>query len=288
VIARRLIGVGLACTVASPWRASSAQRIGDATMGISAGAATTRGALALRADETPADAKPSRNGTVRSPIERLPAWSAPLASLVIPGLGQARLKQGRAAAYLAAESFLLLQYTKDLREGQNNERDYRDIARTIARRGFAPSPPDTVWQYYEKLSEYVESGAFSMVPNGPTVPESDPLTYNGFQWLLARQQFGISADPGEVGTPRYDRALALYESRAMRQPYRWSWRNAQLEKDLYVRAISRTNDAYRRATLDLSALIANHLLSAIDAFAVVRLSQGPGGAMRVSASMALP
>jgi len=224
---------------------------------------------------------------IKRSINRIPTWSAPLASLVIPGVGQARLKQGRAIAYLAAETFILLQYRKDLNEGRRNERDYRDIARTIARRGFVASPPDTVWQYYEKLSEYVESGAFSMVVNGPTVPETDPLTYNGYQWKLAREQYGVAANGLDVGTPQYDRALALYENRAMRQPYRWSWRNAQLEKDIYVRAISRTNDAYRRATLDLSALIANHLLSAVDAFAVVRLSSD-GGAMRVSASIALP
>lgn len=228
------------------------------------------------------------DGILTRSINRLPTWSAPLASLVIPGVGQARLKQGRAIAYLAAETFIVLQYRKDLNEGRRNERDYRDIARTIARRGFVASPPDTVWQYYEKLSEYVESGAFSMVANGATVPETDPQTYNGYQWKLAREQFGVAPNGLDVGTPQYALALALYESRAMRQPYRWSWRNAQLEKDLYVRAISRTNDAYRRATLDLSALIANHLLSAVDAFAVVRLSSSPGGAMRVSASIALP
>ncbi|MEO6525534.1 MAG: hypothetical protein ABIP93_02805 [Gemmatimonadaceae bacterium] len=286
--ARRLIGVCLVGALASPWRMTSAQRVGDAAIAIRGQSTSDDLDLATRAVDRRAGESPRPNGAQRTSLERLPAWSAPLASLVLPGLGQARLRQGRAAAYLAAESFLLLQYRKDLNEGRGNERDYREIARTIARRGFAPSPPDTVWQYYEKLSEYVESGAFSMVANGPTLPESDPLTYNGFQWLLARQQFGISADPGEIGSPQYGRALALYESRAMRQPYRWSWRNAQLEKDLYVRAISRTNDAYRRATFDLSALIANHLLSAIDAFAVVRLSQGTGGAMRVSASLVLP
>jgi hypothetical protein len=271
-------------------RAARAQRRAD--LAIARGTdARAQAALALRADRDLVSAEDSTaraEGVLRRSIDRLPQWSAPLASLVIPGVGQARLKQGRAVAYLAAETFILLQYRKDLNEGRRNERDYRDIARTIARRGFVASPPDTVWQYYEKLTEYVESGAFSMVPNGVTVPETDPLTYNGFQWLLATQQYGIPMTGGDVGSPQYERALALYESRAMRQPYRWSWRNAQLEKDLYVRAISRTNDAYRRATLDLSALIANHLLSAIDAFAVVRLAPGTGGAMRISASMALP
>jgi hypothetical protein len=220
-------------------------------------------------------------------LNRLPEWSAPIASLAVPGIGQARLRQGRAAAYLAVECFLLLQYGKDLREGRRNEREYRDIARTIARRGFAASPPDTIWQYYEKVSEYVESGAFSMATSGPTVPETDPSTYNGYQWLLARREFCVDAAPGSGCTPQYDRALALYESRAMRQPYRWSWTNAQLERDLYKRTIARTNDAFRRATFDLSAVIANHLLSAIDAFVVVRMMQQPDGAMRFSASIPL-
>lgn len=243
----------------------------------------------LLVDHTPGrDTAPEPPGRVRRMIDRLPVWSAPIASLVIPGVGQARLRQGRAIAYVAAESFLLLQYGKDLREGHRNEREYRSIARTIARRNFADAPPDTIWQYYEKLSEYVESGAFTTATSGPTAPELDPTTYNGFQWLLARSQFGVPDDPSERGSARYQRALELYERRAVRQPYRWSWRNAQLEKDLYTRTISRTNDAYRRATLDLSAVIANHLLSAIDAFVMVRMSPAPGGTMRVSTTITLP
>jgi hypothetical protein len=198
------------------------------------------------------------------------------------------LHQGRAIAYLATEAFLLVQYGKDLHEGRRNEREYRDIARTIARRNFVDAPPDTIWQYYEKLSKYIESGVFTSASSGPTVPERDTTTYNGFQWFIARSQFGVPDDPSERGSARYERALALYESRAVRQPYRWSWRNAQLEKDLYTRTISRTNDAYRRATLDLSAVIANHLLSAIDAFAVVRLTPAAGGTMRVSTNITLP
>ncbi|MEO8564336.1 MAG: hypothetical protein ABI601_19835 [bacterium] len=257
-------------------------------------ASSATAAVRRQASDALPDAATVRDSVVESPsgirraIDRLPVWSAPLASLVVPGVGQARLHQGRAIAYLAAESFLLLQYGKDLREGHLNERDYREIARTIARRNFAAAPPDTIWQYYEKLTEYIESGAFTTATSGATVPEPDPTTYNGFQWLLARSQFGVPDDPSERGSARYQRALELYESRAVRQPYRWSWRNAQLEKDLYARTISRTNDAYRRATLDLSAVIANHLLSAIDAFAMVRLSPAPGGSVRVSTTITVP
>jgi hypothetical protein len=239
-----------------------------------------------RGEATDADSSERRaDNLVRRAIDRLPFEAAPLASLIVPGLGQARLRQGRTAAYMAVEAFFLMRYGKDLSEAHRDARDYRDIARTIARRGFAASPPDTAWQYYEKLTEFIESGAFTLAATGPVLPETDTLTYNGAQWLLARRQYGVSPDPGEVGSAAYARALELYLSRAVRQPYRWSWRNAQLEKDLYVRTISRTNDAYRRATIDLSAVIANHLLSAIDAFATVRLTQLPSGALRVSATI---
>jgi hypothetical protein len=221
----------------------------------------------------------------RALLDRVPEQAAPVASLLVPGLGQARLHQGRAIAYLAVEGFLLLRYTKDLSEAHRNESEYRDIARTIARRGFVASPPDTVWQYYEKLSKYIESGAYSLTSFGRVVPETDTATYNGAQWDLARRQFGVSTDPGEVGSLAYNRALAVYEQHAVRQPYRWSWRNAQLEKDIYARTIARANDAYRRATLEISAVIANHLLSAIDAFAVVRLSQPSRSSMRLSVSI---
>ena len=270
-----------------------ASMVAGASVAVAQDASSAPVAVRQRALDAPPSAgalrdSAGRSNRVRRAVDRLPIWSAPLASLAVPGIGQARLHQGRAIAYLAAESFLLLQYGKDIREGHRNERDYRQIARTIARRNFAAAPPDTIWQYYEKLTEYVESGAFTMATSGPTVPELDPTTYNGFQWLLARSQFGVPADPSERGSPQYQRALELYESRAVRQPYRWSWRNAQLEKDLYARTISRTNDAYRRATLDLSAVIANHLLSAIDAFAMVRLSPAPGGNVRVSTTITLP
>ncbi len=74
----------------------------------------------------------------------------------------------------------------------------------------------------------------------------------------------------------------------MPQAYGWSWRNAQLEKDLYVRVIGRANDAYRRATNDLIVLIANHVLSTIDAFATLRLLQASQGGLRVGATVGIP
>lgn len=239
----------------------------------------------LAADSEPASADP-REVAVESVVDRIPLWSAPIASLIIPGLGQARLRKDRFIPYMAAEAFLLLTYVKDIREGNDAARTYRAVARDVARRSFAASPKDTVWQYYEKLEKYLESGTFSLSLNGPTVPETDSTTYNGAQWVLARQQFGIPLnDPGAATLPNYALALAYYESRAIRQAYGWSWRNAQLEQDLFRRSIGRSNDAKRRARLDLSALIANHLLSAVDAFIVIRLTQLEAGGLRVAATV---
>lgn len=288
MIGPRAVVPALLATLVIGWATAGAQRAESAAVTHHGYDRSASELTSTRDGEANRDTSSGQAGRLRRSIDLLPVWSAPLASLVLPGVGQARLRQGRAMAYLAVESFLLLQYGKDLREGHRNEREYREIARTIARRNFADAPPDTIWQYYEKLSEYVESGAFTTAPSGPTLPELDPATYNGFQWLLARSQFGVPADPSERGSARYQRALELYEARAVRQPYRWSWRNAQLEKDLYTRTISRTNDAYRRATLDLSAVIANHLLSAIDAFAMIRMSPAAGGTMRVSTTLTLP
>lgn len=220
-------------------------------------------------------------------VDRLPLWSAPIASAILPGLGQVRLKKDRFVGYLAAEAFLILQYAKNNKEGNDNTIEYRAIARDIARRNFPGTHPDTVWQYYEKVAKFLESGSFSLATSGgPTVPEIDPATYNGEQWILARQTFGIPLDlPDARGNSSYPEALALYESRAIPQAYGWSWRNAQLEKDVFTKTIGRSNDAYRRANNALVALIANHLLSAVDAFASVRLIQAAGGEMRVSASI---
>ncbi|MEO8624224.1 MAG: hypothetical protein ABI625_24300 [bacterium] len=226
---------------------------------------------------------------IRAAIDRIPFWSAPLASAIIPGLGQARLRKDRFVAYMAAEAFLWLQYAKSTSDARDNASNFRAIARDIARRTFPGTHPDTsAWKYYESMEKYLESGNFTDAPSGPTVPETDIATFNGAQWVEARALFGIPLDdPDPVHHERYAQALALYERTAVQQAYGWSWRGAQLEQDLYRRSIARSNNAYRRATGDLLAIIANHAFSAVDAFASVRLIQAAGGEMRMSASIPL-
>lgn len=234
-----------------------------------------------------------RADSATSRIDRAPLWAAPIASAIVPGLGQVRLHNDRFVAYMATEAYLLLQFLKSNRERKADEENYRGIARTIARRTFVltpgATPPDTLWKYYEGLRNYLESGFYTLAGNGVTSPETDTTTFNGHQWLIARQQYGIGLnDPGASSLPSYPGALAYYESRAVKQEYRWSWRNAQLEWDVYKRTTELANDAKRQSTNDLIALIANHILSSIDAFASVRLIQAAGGGMHISASMPTP
>ena len=238
----------------------------------------------MRGTSAPAVEAPSR---VRGALDRLPLWSAPVASAIIPGLGQARLHKDRFVAFMAAEAFLVLTYTTATKDARESAQNFRAIARDIARRGFPGTHPDTsAWKYYETMEKYLESGAYTLGSSGVTVPEMDVTTYNGSQWVEARRLFGVPLDDPEPALhANYARALARYESTAVRQAYGWSWRNAQLEHDLYRRAIGRSNDAYRRATGDLLAIIANHVFSAVDAFASVRLVQAAGGEMRMSASI---
>jgi hypothetical protein len=238
---------------------------------------------------TRTDAPAEPVSRIRGALDRMPLWSAPLASAIVPGLGQARLHKDRFVAYMAAEAFLLLQYAKSTNDGRESDANFRAIARDVARRGFPGTHPDTSeWKYYESMEKYGESGDFTQSLSGPTVPETDVTTYNGVQWLEARALFGIPLDdPNPDQNPHYAQALARYEATAIQKPYGWSWRNAQLEQDLYRRTIARSNSAYRRATGDLLAIIANHVFSAVDAFASVRLVQAAGGEMRMSASIPL-
>jgi hypothetical protein len=225
---------------------------------------------------------------MRRAIDSLPLWTAPVASLLVPGLGQAQLHKDRFIAFMSVEAFLIVQLMKNNKEWRTSATSYRALARDVARQAFAGARADTIFEYYEAMGKYVESGAFSSTPNGPVIPETDTLTYNGKQWLLARKQYGVPLDdPSAALTPNYAQALSFYQERAVSQYYGWSWRDAQLEQDVFKREIMRSNEAYARAQRNLTALIANHLLSAIDAFAIVRIIQATNGDTRISATVPL-
>ena len=204
---------------------------------------------------------------------------APVASLLLPGLGQALLHQDRFVAYLALEAWGVLEFANQRQEARRQQDRYRALAADVARALYGPSWPTGSWAYYESMEHYVESGVFDRLPGGDVDPDINADTYNGAMWLLARTTYW--SDPNvapSTESAEYRRAINFYLNRAVRAEYRWSWRNAQLEQDLYVRTIRRSNTAFREARNALGALLANHLLSSVDAFVTLRVEGLEGGA----------
>jgi hypothetical protein len=215
-------------------------------------------------------------------------WYAPLASLAVPGLGQVILGDDRALAYFAVEAYALIEYRAQRTEGRRGQTRYREIAHDVARAFFSDTRPVGQFEYYEAMRKYVESGAFDRVPGGDVDPEVDETTYNGSIWRLARDTYWSDPDiPPPSDSEPYRAAVSLYLQRAIVPEYRWSWRNAALEHDLYRTAIDRSNRAFRRARTQFGILLANHLLSMTDAFATVRVrypsaSNGDAWALEVA------
>ena len=202
-------------------------------------------------------------------------WLRPAASLVVPGAGQLVARQDRGLIYLATEAFVLsryLQLTHDAHRGANR---YRDLAFAVARREFTSSRRDTVFEYYETMERFAASGVFDLDPGAGFSPEDDPTTYNGSVWLLARRTFWPDPNtPPPPTSPEYQLALQFYRGHAVGPDFRWSWRDAALEQQEFRATIRSSDDAFRRAQGQLGVLLANHLVSAIDALISSRLSAG--------------
>lgn len=247
------------------WGSPASDGRGDAHGG---GGLATRGTGAAAVGGPP-QAVPSPRLATRS-------WWPPVASAVLPGAGQYALRQDRALAYLAFEAFAWVQYGVALRDGGRQRTAYRELARTVARAYFGGERPVGDFEYYERMEHFVESGAFDLDPSdGQLEPERDEATFNGSVWLLARQTYWEDPATSPPAASRaYRDAVAFYERRAIRPEYRWSWRNAQLEQDLFRRTINASNDAYRQSVQYLGAVIANHVLSTVDAYVTVRLHAG--------------
>lgn len=206
-------------------------------------------------------------------------------SLVLPGWGQLALGQRRAWGYLAVEVALWAYWADRRSAGADARRAYRDLAWSRARLA-AGVRVDGDWAYYETLEEWTRSGAYDADPSRPGVqPEQDATSFNGYVWSLARGQYLPGDGPPDEGDPRYTRALAYYEERAYGAAYLWDWSGKEGELARYKGLIRESDDRFQRATTALGAVLANHFLSATDAFLSARL---PGEAgLRVVPGSAL-
>jgi len=198
-------------------------------------------------------------------------WIRPVASVIIPGSGQLLGGQSRGIVYLALEVWVASRAIAVSRRGREQASRYRTLAYDVARRQFTPDRVDGPFEYYESMEKFVESGVYDADPGPGFLPEADPATYNGSVWRLARNTFFVNPDsiPGPQ-TPAYQQALAFYQAHAVGGQFRWSWRGARLEQDVFRGAIRASDDAFRQRTNYLGALVLNHLASAIDALISVR------------------
>ena len=247
---------------------------------------TTAGAIATPAAERGnSEVRPAAESAWLPPSGGRAPWWAPVLSGVVPGVGQFAMGQQRSVGYLVAEGYLILQQVRARRDANRDRDAYRALAFEVARQPFGGERPRGSWDYYESMEKYLESGAFDRVPGGALDPETDESTYNGARWLLARQTYWLNpAVAPAVGSPEYQRALAFYQSRAVRAAYQWSWRDAQLERDVYAQTIASANRSGQRAVNYVGLIGANHLVSLIDAYVSVRVRRF-GGAGVVGVSM---
>jgi hypothetical protein len=212
----------------------------------------------------------------------------PLASLLVPGSGQLLAHQDRGAVYLAAEVYLVSRFFQLDHEAVREAERYQNLAFEVARRSYMPIRRDTVFEYYEQMERFVESGSYDADPGAAFVPESDPRTYNGSVWLLARRTYWVDpAVPPDPTSPQYWNALQFYQARAVGPNFQWSWRDHSLEHQVFRDFIRRSDNAYRRAQNQIGLLLANHVVSAVDALISARLTAAAGRPASVHTSVGL-
>lgn len=202
-------------------------------------------------------------------------WWSPLASAVVPGTGQARLGQDRFVGYLAVEGFLWVRYLADRRAGTDARNAYRDLAIRVSRAEYPGPKPQGNFEYYERMEHWIASGVYDGDPTDGFAPESDTTTFNGKMWSIARTTYWSDPRvPPPVDSPAYQAAIRFYVQNAVPPEFRWSWRNARFHQDTYRRTVRASNDGFRHAAQDIGAVIANHVLSTVDAYISLRLQLG--------------
>jgi hypothetical protein len=193
--------------------------------------------------------------------------------LIVPGTGQLLAHQDRAVIYIGIEVYALTRYLQLTMASHEDANRFRDLAFDVARRDFNPTQRDTVFEYFETMQRYKESGQFDRDPGSGFVPEADTITYNGAVWLTARRTYW--RDPNTPPDPQsleYARAVQFYDSHAVGPGYLWSWHNAGEQMGVYRETIRKSDTAFRQAQDQLGLLLATHLVSAVDALISSRLS----------------
>src|SRR6266511_3698743 len=162
-------------------------------------------------------------------------------------------------------------------EARRDAERFQSLAYDVARRAFSPTRRDTVFEYYEQMERFAESGRYNTDPGTGFAPETDARTYNGSVWLLARRTFWENPDvPPDPTSLQYVNAVVFYQTRAVGPAFQWSWRDHSLEHGVFRETIRKSDDGFRRAQNQLGLLLANHVVRAVDALISSRLAAVAG------------
>lgn len=196
-----------------------------------------------------------------------------LASAVVPGTGQAL--GGRwltAVGFAVVEAAAWWVYLDSRGDGNRLRGEYRDLAWSVARRGPEPRV-DGPFEYYERMAHWTRSGAFDADAGTPGVqPERASDAYNGAQWRLAANIY-LEGDANASATAQgYASALDFYRQRAYPESLLWDWSGRDPDQIRFARLIEDSDNGFGRASVALGALVANHIVSAIEVYVIHRLA----------------
>lgn len=228
------------------------------------------------------DAQPARRD-LQGELGRRPAFAL-LSSGIVPGAGQYLLGESRWVPYLVVEIWGWISYFDRHGSARETERQYRDLAWLVPRgRLTGGERRDSIFEYYEAMSHWQASGAFDVDPRTDGVqPERDPTTFNGDMWGLARSLYSPGGGNCPTGSESDGcrRALEYYLTHAIPPGYLWAWGASNLEQKVFADLIARSDASFRSATRFLGIILANHLISAVDALVIARTRSTPSGDAR--------
>lgn len=159
------------------------------------------------------------------------------------------------------------------RDGRRLRGEYRDFAWEVARGSPIPRV-EGPFEYYERLTQWPRSGAFDADPSAPGIqPERAPDAFNGRQWRLAADIFLRGDLDASPIAPGYDSALEYYSDRAYPAELAWDWAGDSRSQQRFADVITASDDAFRRSSVAFGAVVANHLLSAIEVYVHRRLQR---------------
>lgn len=211
----------------------------------------------------------AQGGTLPPQDASVSPGNAALRSALIPGVGQFTLGQRRSWAYLGLELIGWGFYLDRRRAGADLRDAYRDFAWAEGRLQTG-ARVDGDFDYYETLSTWDRSGSFDADTGRAGIqPEDDASVFNGLIWSRAMGIFSVDsgAGPGDV---RYDQAIAYYSERAYGTEFLWDWTRVPGARSTFAGIIESSDDRFRQASNALGFVIANHLVSAVDAFVSAR------------------